>query len=132
MSEEKNVGIKSYYRVVTTLEILETMQALTMLRSCLYRKSYNSNKIYYNFVDRFHDVFLSTALFVNKAEIVRKIENTFEEGEGYTTKEEFDKKSHMFINLFKAYMVELKEDGLFNPEINSKHLGVDDAFKDSI
>lgn len=124
--------MKAYYRIVSTIRVIELIDVAGTLTSCLQFGCPRPNGAYRGFVDLFHKLYLSTALFMNNPDLIRQVETAFNTKWTYTTRNEYELKAWKFLNLFKAYEVQMKEDGLYNPEITKTDRGLDGVWKGSI
>lgn len=119
-NKEQLVGQKFLFRNALSLQVMAIFAQCGHLVKCLKLNCPAPNSAYQQFVSGFHELYLTTALSTNDANLLKLIEASFDEEWGYKTKSEWRSKSFKFINLFKAYLVQLKQDGLYNPEITRK------------
>ena len=132
MTTEQLIGGKSVYRIVETLQVIEAISVCGNLITCVSMGCINPNYTYKTFLDSFQKLFLMSSLFINNKKLLMKIEAAFAEDWSYKNPSEFKSNSWRYINLFRAYTSQLKEDGLFNPEITNTGSDINDIFKDSI
>lgn len=119
-NKEQMVGQKYLFRNALSLQIMGIFAQCGILVNCLKMNCRAPNAAYNNFVSSFHELYLTTALSTNDSNLLKLIEAAFDGDWGYKTKADWRKKSFQFINLFKAYLVQIKKDGLYNPEITRK------------
>lgn len=130
--EEKLIGEKWLFRQVISNKVVMTMDAATMFRNCVFQGCSKPRGTYKNFFSMFHSLYMYTAVFINNAEIIRKIEAVFNAEKPLETREQYDEYGKILLNVFMGYVVQLKEDGLYNPEINVSRLGIEDAYEQSV
>jgi len=136
--EDQLIGRKDMFRVVLSLQVLDVIGKAGALTSCLSYKCSHPHETYINFVDGFHALYLTTSMSTNNPELLQDIEKAF-----YTDRDKnpwsygnnlktYKMKSWMYIDLFKRYMLQLKEDGMYNPEITYGRDETTNVWRDSI
>lgn len=134
---EQLIGKKDFFRVIISIRVLDTIELAGSLTTCLSLGCREPRVIYSEFMDGFHKLYLATAISTNDSELLEKIEEAFytnrmDEPWQFGGQIDFRKKSWKFIDLFKEYMLQLKEDGLYNPEITKKINDFEEVWRDSI
>lgn len=137
MAEEQLIGKKDTYRNFLTIVVLDAMELSGSLTTCLSLGCKYPIVIYSDFIDRFHKLYIMTAMSTNNDELLKRIENLFyinrtKKPWAVTTESEFQSKAWAFIDIFKEYMLQMKADGLYNPEISFKNDGTGNVWQDSI
>lgn len=132
MVEERSYTNKYEYRDYIAAAVLLTVESQTALNACITRGCPRPRDTYASFVDLFRTLFVATALSVNNADIVKKIEIALNDTTEIRFVPEYHSRSLLLLNLFTGYLIQLKEDGMYNPEITRNKGEVVDGFKHSI
>lgn len=135
--EDQLIGNKGTYRGYLTLKVLDSMEWMGALTTCLSLKCDNPQSTYNNFVHSFHTLYVMTSMSTNNPDILQRIEKAFytdrnNRSWSINSQKDYIKKSWVFIDLYKEYMIQLKADGLYNPEINYGTDKTTDVWRDSI
>lgn len=135
--EEQLIGKKDLFRAIISFRVLDVIELSGSLVTCLNLGCPMPKLTYSEFIDGFHKLYLQTSLSTNNPELLEEIEDLFYEnrdGSGwrYESEEDFREMAWLFIDSFKLYMVQLKKDGLYNPEISRRLADFDDSWRESI
>ena len=130
--KEQSIGIKGLYRAYHSWNILDIIELSGSLLTCLKLGCSSPNAIYFEFVDRFNKLYTASAMFVNNVEILEDVAELLFEDWKYVNEIEFRSKFYEFLNVFNRYLIQLKKDGFYNPEILMTQKGEDDVWRESI
>jgi len=130
--KEQSIGIKGLYRSYHSWNILDIIELSGSLLTCLKLGCSNPNSIYYEFVDRFNKLYTASAMFVNDVKILEEVAELLFEDWKYANEPEFRSKAYAFLNVFNRYLIQLKKDGFYNPEILTTQKNEEDVWRDSI
>lgn len=136
-NKERGVGVKYYYREAHTKGIIHLISLQGDLYECLSAGCRYPQQSYTEFVTLFYKIFTLTSQFTNDSELVERIEGEFSEGREkprrlINSEKAFNKRSWDMIDIWKEYLVQLKEAGIFNPEVENYVEGKGNVFLDSI
>lgn len=131
------LGKKDFYRTIISIRVLDVIELSGSLVTCLSLGCRDPRAIYSEFMDGFHKLYLATSLSTNDTDLLEKLETAFYTNRmkkpwEYGVEKDFKEKAWLFIDLFKEYMIQLKADGLYNPEITRQLNEVEQVWRDSI
>lgn len=130
--QESNVGKKDFYRVLISLSVFNVSRLCNDLEFCLQFGCQRPNDTYRAFVSEFNALYTIVGMVTNNLELAKEIEQELAIPWAYKNRDEYENKSRIYINLFKKFLIQLKEDGIYNPEITKKNADYENIWTDSI
>jgi len=129
---ETSIGKKDFYRAILSLQIMNVARLCGDLEYCLQFGCPRPNETYRTFISEFNSLWITTGMFSNNLELAKRIEKELQQIWSYRTPDEYRNKALIYVNLFKEFLIQLKEDGLYNPEIVRKNVDYTDIWSESI
>jgi len=129
---ETSIGKKDFYRSILSLSIMNVARLCADLEMCIQFGCPRPNETYRSFVSEFNALWLTVGMFTNNLELAKRVEKELQRKWTYRTRAEFENNSQIYTNIFKELLIQLKEDGLYNPEIVRKNVDYEDVWSESI
>jgi hypothetical protein len=130
----QSIGNKGIHRAFISIKVLETVEVQSFLfRSIRLGVQQNQAAQHYaEFITKFYELFQSTWLFTKDSSLASDIELFF----GADTNIKFNQKNLKPVNksveLFKQYLQQLKDSGIYDPAIFHRTNSISDAWERSL